>query len=133
MMSSIMEHGGGHQDKVTVPIFTFPPVAEEGPTVTDEVLDDVHVPVMMEAKLTKCPRHCMIYGSSLSLALAVSSLQRIGWQLRGGEISTSITGGMWSGRSSVSWLEGGLLQRVLVIGIIQFMGLLQKFLILLKL
>jgi hypothetical protein len=56
MMSSVVEHGGGHQDNVTVPIVTFPPVAEEGPAVTDEVMEDVHVPVVMEAKLTKCPK-----------------------------------------------------------------------------
>ncbi len=56
MMSSIMEHRGGHQDNVTVPIVTFHPVAEEGPTVTDEVMEDVHVPVVMEATLTQCPK-----------------------------------------------------------------------------
>ena len=39
----------------------------------------------------------------------VSSLQRIGWQLIGGEIRTNITGGMWFGRRSVSWLGGGVI------------------------
>jgi hypothetical protein len=32
----------------------FSPVAEEEPAVTDEAMEDVHVPVVMEAKLTKC-------------------------------------------------------------------------------
>ena len=48
----------------------------------------------------------MIDGRSMSLALVVSSLQRIGQQLRWREISTNITGGMWSGRRSVSWAGG---------------------------
>ena len=48
----------------------------------------------------------MIDGRSMSLALVVSSLQRIGRQMRGREISTSITGGLWSGRRSVSWAGG---------------------------
>ncbi len=50
MMPSIMEHRGGHQDNVTVPIVTFPPVTEEDPTDIDEVMEDVHVPVVMGAK-----------------------------------------------------------------------------------
>ena len=52
MMSSIMEHGGGHQNNITASIVTGPPVAEEEPTVTDEVREYAHATVVMEAKLT---------------------------------------------------------------------------------
>ncbi len=54
IMPSIIEHGGGHQDNITAPIVTVPPVAKGEPAVTDEVREDVHATVLIEAKLTKC-------------------------------------------------------------------------------
>ena len=77
----------------------LPPVTEDQPTVTDEMMQDVHTAhVVMEAKLMNCPKTLHDYGGGMSLCLVVLSLQRIVQHLRGGEISTDSKCGLAEGK-----------------------------------